>query len=304
MTIPNVPQPGTQQNGQAGSSTNGSVTNAAAQQKSNGTNPAMTSMQRAAQSYSTPTTPAPATPTTPPATGPTPKNEFGGAVPGGKAFPGGPPSPVAGGGYEGANYQTPYGAGSDEWLNKMQADVRSSGAQTMQDNMRSLRGQMAATPGMLDSGAMAGATADLYRRGGNEMQQQLSQAMLGEYGSERNRLADAWATEGGWATQRDISAQQLAGQRAMADAQISAANSQSNAGAAAAAGQLELAKDRLAWDREYGQAGIGYDYYQSQMDMLNQMMSMGGDLGTNWPGIMDGIGGPGYTKPETLPPPP
>jgi hypothetical protein len=284
------------------------MTNAAVQQKSTGANPAMTSMQKAAQSYATPKPPAPATtttpPVTPPATGPTPANPFGGAVPGGKAFPGGPPSPVAGGGYEGENYKTPYGAGSDEWLNKMQADVRSSGAQTMQDNMRSLRGQMAATPGMLDSGAMAGATADMYRRGGNEMQQQLSQAMLGEYGAERNRLADAWATEGGWATQRDVSAQQLAGQKAMANAQLGAANAQANAGAAAAAGQLELAKDRLAWDREYGQAGIGYDYYQSQMDMLNNMLGMGGGLGTNWDDIMSGIGGPGFEKPETLPPPP
>jgi hypothetical protein len=321
--------PGTQANGAAGSQTQPSITNATVQQNSTGANPAMAAAEKAAQSYKQRETamqqrsqrmadagavgPSYQTkeqlanagmtgmPQPQEAAGGT--NAWGATVPrpGEDAFPGGPPAPVAGGGWEGKNYQTPYGPSSDEWLNKMQGDVRASGAQTMTDQMRALQAHMASRPGMLNSGASAAATADLYRRGGMEMQGQLSQAMLGQYGDERNRLAQAWGKEGDWAMGRDTA-------RMQADAAAAAASANAGASSAAAELQYKLGMAGLDWDREQGymqneldQGRLDFGYAGLDAEMFQNFYNQLGGMNTNFDPIG---GGPGWQAPPPVAPPP
>jgi len=308
--------PGTQANGAAGSQTNPSIVNATVQQNSTGANPAMAAAAKAAQSYRAAPKPvavpaeaqasqeavAPAPQEAAPAAA-TGTNAWGATVPqpGQPAFPGGPPAPVAGGGWEGKNYQTPYGPGSDEWLNRMQGDVRASGAQTMTDQMRALQAQMASKPGMLNTGASAAAVADLYRRGGTEMQGQLSQAMLGQYGDERNRLAQAWGKEGDWAMGRDTA-------RMQAEAAQAAASANAASGAASADMQYKLGMAGIDWQREQGymqneldQGRLDFGYAGLDAEMFQNYYNQLGGMNTNFDPIS---GGPGWQAAPPIAPPP
>jgi len=305
-------QNGTQQNGQAGSSTSASIANAAVQSpRTRGASPSMNAMANAAQSYqdaAAPTaqpeetaaeTTAQAT-TTQTQTQAPGTNAWGQTVPqpGQPAFPGGPPAPVAGGGWDKTTYKTPYGPASEDWLQSMQGDVRKSQAQTMTDQLRGLRSAMAATPGMAGSGASAAAIADMYRRGGTEMQGQLSTAMLGQYGDERNRLAQAWGKEGDWAMGRDTARMQSEAQMAAASSNAAAAGASADMQYQLGLKELEL-RDKLGMgDIDIRQAQIDYDYFRTQMEAM--MNSLGDGYGTTYPDVQ----GPGYETGAAPPTPP
>lgn len=228
--------PGTQANGAAGSQSQPSITNAAMQKApATGQNPAMAAASAAAQSYANVANPAP------------------------------PPQPKP------VEAPVPYGEGSDEWLNRMQSDVRASGAQTMSDQMRALQAQMATRPGMLQSGASAAATADLYRRGGNEMQSELSKAMFQNYNDERNRRLQSWGTKYGTDAQLEAA-------RYGADAQSSAAGASANAQLQMAQMNIEAQNAQFAREMDLkeglGYGGLGLDWYTAE-----------GQLGLGWGGL-------------------
>lgn len=276
--------PGTQENGMAGSSTGASLMNSMLNRRTGGANPAIEGAQSAAKSYrslgggaaggSDPLEKRRATANY--QSGATQEQRIRleeAAAANAKAQADAAAAKQAStsfGSWSGGGGNLP--SGSNDWLNTMSNDIRASQAQTMNDQMRALQAQMAGRQGMLNSGGSAAAIADLYRKGGTDMQAQLSKGMFGAAENERDRALKAWSQEGDWQMQRE-------GNQNAAEAAMNAYNSAMSAGANQNEWEQQKFQQQLDWEKQRYGSDMNWDQQQYNRNMDWEQNKFGQQFG-------------------------